>query len=336
VNAGITLGLIPWGFAADRFGEARAIAVGLAGASGALALAAAADTIGLLLPALVATGLCTACVIPSSGRALMYWFHRDRRGLAVAIRQSGTSLGGVLAALILPAVVAFGGLRDAFVVLAIPCLISGAAGAYWLATPRDEIDEEPEPARPRPFRDSRLWRLGVSGFLLFAAQAATVSYTVLFLHRHRGLSTGSSAAVLAGIQLGGATLRIAAGRWSDRHGRRIAPLRTIGAATSVALLALALTTTAPLALTTTVLLVAGSLSMGSTGLLFAAAAELAGRKRSGQALGLQQAILGLAATASPIVFGVLVATSSWGLAFGLLALCPLAAMLSLRGPISSF
>jgi MFS family permease len=72
------------------------------------------------------------------------------------------------------------------------------------------------------------------------------------------------------------------------------------------------------------LLVAGSLSQSWNGLSFTATAEIAGRARSGAALGFQQTSLAVAAAAAPPVFAATVETSSWGLAFLLVALLPLA------------
>jgi hypothetical protein len=70
--------------------------------------------------------------------------------------------------------------------------------------------------------------------------------------------------------------------------------------------------------------------MSWNGLSFAAAAELAGRERSGAAIGFQQTILSATATAVPPVFAALVGATSWRTAFALVALAPLlgSAMLS--------
>jgi hypothetical protein len=78
-----------------------------------------------------------------------------------------------------------------------------------------------------------------------------------------------------------------------------------------------------------VLLVAGALGMSWNGLSFTAAAEIAGRARAGAAVGFQQTALALGTTVTPIVFG-LVAASSWRLAFALSAACPFAGAAVLR------
>jgi hypothetical protein len=73
------------------------------------------------------------------------------------------------------------------------------------------------------------------------------------------------------------------------------------------------------------LVVAGVLSMSWNGLSFTVAAETAGHARSGAALGLQQTALAATGAVLPPLFAVLVGATSWGIAFGLVALAPLAA-----------
>jgi hypothetical protein len=89
-------------------------------------------------------------------------------------------------------------------------------------------------------------------------------------------------------------------------------------------------TEAPLSLLLPALVAAGALSLSWNGLSFTAAAELAGRARSGAALGFQQTALTVAAAATPPVFASLVDSSSWALGFGLAAGLPLAGALVLR------
>jgi MFS family permease len=58
-------------------------------------------------------------------------------------------------------------------------------------------------------------------------------------------------------------------------------------------------------------------------LSFTAAAEAAGRARSGAAIGLQQTFLAASAIVAPIAFAAIVHHASWRLAFVLAALSPL-------------
>jgi MFS family permease len=111
---------------------------------------------------------------------------------------------------------------------------------------------------------------------------------------------------------------------------RIAPLRQLAFGVAAALVATAATTGAPLALLLPALVAAGALSLSWNGLSFTAAAELAGRARTGAALGFQQTALSVSSAAAPPVFAAVVDAGSWRLGFALAALLPVAGAAVLR------
>ncbi len=131
-------------------------------------------------------------------------------------------------------------------------------------------------------------------------------------------------AVLAVFQAGAVLTRIGAGRLSDRLGNRLRPLRWIGLASAAGLLVTALVADRRLSLVITAIVVAGAISMAWNGLSLTAAAELAGRAKSGAAIGFQQTTLGVVGVVVPVVFVALVESTSWRAAFALCALGPLA------------
>ena len=97
--------------------------------------------------------------------------------------------------------------------------------------------------------------------------------------------------MLAVLQVGAVVTRISAGRISDAMQARIRPLRWIGLASAAGVLLTAVVTDAPVAVVVPVMVVAGAISMAWNGLSVTAAAELAGRARSGAAIGFQQTTL---------------------------------------------
>ena len=125
-------------------------------------------------------------------------------------------------------------------------------------------------------------------------------------------------------------MRIGGGRWSDRIGSRIRPLLLVGLGSSVTLAVAAAALSAPLVLLVPAFVLAGGFSMAWNGLSFTAAAEIAGRSRSGAALGMQQSALAAAGAIVPPAFAAVVAASSWRLGFGVAAVFPLAGVLLLR------
>jgi sugar phosphate permease len=327
-NFGALVTLLPWGLLADRAGERAVLAAGLAGAGLALAGAAFSPSFGVLVAALTVAGASGASVIAASGRAVMGWFRAGERGFALGIRQTAVPIGGMIAAVGLPPVAHEWGVRGGLAALACGCLATALAGAMGLreAPKGDEAQGD----RGQPLRDGRMWRLSVGSALVIAAQACILGFVVLFLHGERGLSTAAAGGVFALMQLIGAGLRIAAGRWSDRVRARIAPLRQLAVALAVALVGTAALTRAPLALLIPALVVAGALSLSWNGLSFTAAAELAGRVRSGAAIGFQQTALSVSYATTPPVFAAVVDAGSWRLGFALAAVFPLAGATVLR------
>jgi MFS family permease len=328
-NVGSMLTLLPWGLLTDRIGERAVLSIGLTGASGALAGAAFASNLAVLIVTLMVAGAAGGSVNAASGRAVMSWFASAQRGFALGIRQTAVPLGGALAALVLPPIAAAGDSRAALVCLSAGCLGTALAGALGLREAPE--DDEGLGDFAHPLRDARMWRLSIGSGILVAAQTSILAFTVLFLHGERGLSAGAAAGILALMQVFGATLRIASGRWSDRVGRRIGPLLRLAFALAISLAVSAALTEAPLWLLVPALVGAGALSQSWNGLSFTAAAELAGRARSGAALGFQQTALAVGASITPPVFASTVEASSWSVAFALAAALPVAGAMFLRG-----
>ena len=329
VNVGSVVTLLPWGLLADRLGERYVLGAGLLGASLALAVAGFAPSLGVFVAAIVLAGALGAGVNAASGRAVLGWFEERQRGFALGIRQTAVPLGGTLAAVALPPISGEWGVRGGLIALAIGCFAAAAAGLLGLREAPAEEEELDDLVHP--LKDERIWRLSVGSGLILGAQACILGFAVLFLHGERGLSTAEAGAVLAITQVVGGLLRIAAGRWSDHVRARLRPLRQLSTALAVSLVVTAILTNAPLGLLLPALAVAGALSLSWNGLSFTATAEIAGRARSGTALGFQQTALSVASTAAPPVFAAIVDTGSWSLGFGLAALFPLAGLAVIRG-----
>jgi len=317
ITAGASLTLVPWGLLTDRVGERTSMSIGLAGAAGALAAAAAGGR-ALLVAMLFVSGVFGAVAGVASGRVVMGWFRFRERGTAFGLRQAAVPLGGAVAAFTLPALVAVTDARAGLVALSGGCLVAAAACAVWL---REPGGDRPAPGLG-PLRDRRVYRLAGASGLLVASQAAVVGFTVLFLHEAEGLSEVAAGAVLAAIQVAGVVLRIAVGRWSDRLARRVVPLRWAAAAIALTRAVVPFLFGLPVAVVVPVVVAAGALSFGWNGLSFNAAAEYGERGRSGTAIAIQQTALFGAASITPPLFGWLVSATSWRVGFWSLAVGP--------------
>jgi sugar phosphate permease len=316
---GAIVTLLLWGVVADIVGERAVIAVGQLGTAAALVWAGSAGTFSELVAALAVAGAVGTGVNAASGRAVMAWFGEEERGLALGIRQMAVPLGGGIAAIALPLLNEHISLRAAFLGLAAGCVVASVVAAVLI---RVEPAED-HSVFARPLRDPRIWRICIGSTFYVTTQLSLLGFFVLFLHDRRGVSTAVAAGALAATQLLGGVARIAVGRWSDRLHMRIVPLRwlALGIALSVAVTT-ALLDASPWILVPA-LVIAATFGLSWNGLSFTAAAEAAGRARSGAAIGLQQTFLSAGSIVAPIGFAAIVHHASWRLAFALAALSPL-------------
>jgi MFS family permease len=311
--------LLAWGLIADRIGERLVMAIGLACSCGALVWAAHASSFGMLVLALAVAGGVAAGVNSATGRAVMAWFRRDERGLALGIRQMAVPLGGAIGAVALPLLEQHLGLSAAFLGLAAASLLGAIVALVFI---RVEPSED-QSALARPLRDRRVWLICVGSTFFVTTQLSLLGFFVLFLHDHRGVSTAVAAAALAVTQVLGGISRIALGRWSDRIRMRIVPLRRVGLGIAISVAVTTVLLDASTWIVVPALVVAATFGLSWNGLSFTATAETAGRARSGAAIGLQQTFLAAGGIVAPIAFAAVVHDASWRLAFGLAALSPL-------------
>lgn len=324
--AGSVFSLVPWGYATDRYGERLALVAGVGGAGVALLAASAVTGFWPLLALLLVAGFLGASVQSASGRAVMAVFPPHRRGVALGIRQTAIPVAGFAVALALPHI-ARAGIPWGFVTLGLACLVAAGVGGVVIHDVEVPAGGEEVDA---PLRDRRLWRIAIGSALVVAPQMTVVGFTVVFLHDHRGLSPARAAAVLAVVQAFGIAGRIGAGRWSDAAGSRLAPLRAIALFDALLVLVAAALLDAPLVVLLPMLVIGGTLAMSWNGLAFAAAIEVAGHRRSGVAIGLQQSVLNGFSAIYPGAFGAFVGATSWRPGFVVVAVLPLLGFAVLR------
>ncbi|HET8969006.1 MAG TPA: MFS transporter [Gaiellaceae bacterium] len=327
---GAVVTMLPWGIAADRFGERVVLGLGLGGCAAFLVGAAYAPDFETLVVLLALAGAAGASVNSASGRAVMHWFSADERGLALGVRQTAVPLGGLVAALVVPQLTTTGDAAPGFYFFAALCGAGAVVGVAFIRARETEVHDLDHATLSTTLSDGRLWRLAIGSSVYVYAQIAIIGFGVVFLHDEHGVSERDAALVIAASQVLAVGIRIGTGRWSDVVGSRIRPLRQVGVIVAVSLAVVAALAAGPLWLLIPVLAIAGGLSMGWNALAFAAAAELAGAARSGAAIGFQQSVLSGVALVAPIVFAATVSGSSWALAFLLAALVPLAGRLTLR------
>jgi MFS family permease len=320
-SLGLVVTLIAWGAFADRYGERLAIAIGL-GLTGAIGLVSAqVSGVGAMAVLFALMGAAGASVNSASGRLVMGWFGAGQRGLAMGIRQMGVPLGIALAGALLPPLARVGGLGLALAVPAAICLVVAGAVALFASDPAHQ-QVNAQGRSGSPYRRLILWRVHAASSLLVVPQFALAAFSAEYLVSQHGWDATAAGELLSVVAVLGAVGRIAAGRWSDLVGSRLAPMRLIALATCLAMLWVAAAASTGASLVVLALAVASIASVADNGLGFTATAELAGRQWSGRALGVQNTMQNVAAFATAPLVGAIAGSLGYGWAFGVVAVFP--------------
>jgi ACS family hexuronate transporter-like MFS transporter len=310
VSVGRVLGSLPAGRLVDQVGENAVMVGGGLGAALLFALAAASPAWWSVAAALGVAGVFTGSAGPAGTKFIISAFPPHRRGLPMGIRQSAVPLGGLLAAVTLPLLAQGSGLHAALLVSS-GVLVVGAAGALvGMPAPAAVTRAVQEPHALSGFaliRSDRDIRLAIVWAMLFiGGQYAVVSYLILDLTGHVGVSLATATAMLAVAQSGGLVGRVLWGAVSDRRfgGRRKPPLLliTVGGLVSVVLLAL-LPHHEPTVVLVLICLLAGATLIAWQGVWTGLMSELAPASAIGTTVGFGLTFTNVAIVSWPPLFG---------------------------------
>ena len=322
---GMVLTLILWGALADRIGEKWVIAGGLfltALAAGGAVLADGYVTLGLFL---LLGGMASASTNSASGRIVVGWFPKQKRGLAMGIRQMSQPLGVTVAAVTIPVIAADAGVGAALLVpfgltavLAVICSIG-------LANPPRVAPAAGVPVTPtvNPYRASGfLWRIHAASILLVVPQFTISTFGLVWLVSEQGWEPLAAGVLVGGAQFVGAVGRILVGVLSDRVGSRVRPLRWVAISVASVLLLLAALDAAHWGAAAVVFVLATTFTVAPNGLAFTSVAEMAGPGWSGKALGVQNTGQFIAASLVGPLMGALIGLVGYPLTFAAAAIFP--------------
>jgi sugar phosphate permease len=175
-------------------------------------------------------GMAAASTSAASGRVVIGWFPRSRRGLAMGIRQMSQPLGVAAAALVVPPLASHLGIWA-------PLLLAGGVTAVLAVACGLGIANPPRPAgrpaagTPRPVNPYRegpfLARIHVLSALLVVPQFTLSTFGLIWLVASLHWNAAAAGAVIAVAQFVGAFCRILVGVLSDRVGSRTRVLRWV-------------------------------------------------------------------------------------------------------------
>jgi ACS family hexuronate transporter-like MFS transporter len=311
VYLGGVLMALPAGWLTDRLGVRLALGLGQLLVGAMITLAASSTSLAGLLALLVLGGFGFSVLNPATGKAVVDWFPPRERGIAMGIKQTGLTLGGLAAALALPPIALAWSWRHALATAGALSILSaalvsilyqpGAAGA------RGRADEGPRLAELGTFlRRAPVLVVFGCGLALSIAQSSLLAYFVLFTKETFAVSAVTAAQFLALAQVGGTISRVVWGVVSDRSfgGRRRPGVVASAAIGAVAYAALALGALLPIWLMVPLALVAGAGAFGWVGLYFALVAELGGPRYAGLLTGAATACSWSGTLIGPPIFGV--------------------------------
>ena len=324
---GMVVTLVLWGYVLDRVGERMVMATGSALTAIAAYAAASAHSMLLIAVYLFLGGMAAASCNTAGGRLVSAWFPPHQRGLAMGIRQTAQPLGIALGALIIPELAEHGpkaGLR--FTALA--CVLGAIVSVVGIVDPpRKPRASASEQELASPYRGSfTLWRIHAVAALMMMPQTVTVTFMLVWLIKNLHWSVAAAGGLVTLSQLLGALGRVAVGRWSDRLGSRMRPVRYIAAAAALILLLLAWADYLNSRWQAGLMVAISVTAVLDNGLEATAITEFAGPFWSGRALGIQNTTQRMMAAAGPPLFGALISAARYPPAWTLCALFPLAAM----------
>lgn len=323
-TVGVTLTLVLWGAAADKWGERVCLAVGLLGTTLAGLLATQAHGTVTLGAALLVAGAFAASANAASGRIVVGWFPARRRGLAMGIRQMAQPLGVGLGAVTLAVLADRHGVG---VALWVPVLTTALATVAVVAVVVDPPrTPHPSGTAPNPYRGNGfLARVHGVSVLLVVPQFVVWTFALAWLVDGRHWSPAAAGALVAASQIAGAFGRIGVGHLSDVVGSRMRPLRWVAVAAIATMVALGWSAREGWGVAVLLLVVATTVTVADNGLAFTAVAERAGPFWAGRALGIQNTAQFLAASAVAPLAGVVIGAWGYAACFALAAAFPVLA-----------
>lgn len=323
------------GILTDRFGD-KAVVFGSGVFMGISLIAASLfQNFSWLVAWLLMYSVGYAAVTPAGSHAIIFFFKKADRGLAMGIRQCGVPVAGVLGSILLPAIAAHAGYRGALVAAGTLTLIACSIASSLYREPSELHGERASIGEMLGemltiSREPQLILLTITSMILICSQFALVAFlTLTLMHRANyplsvavGIFTISQIAAIAG--------RLAWG-WVSDHvfgGSRTLPLAVV--AVLVALFALAVSSidsATPQWLAALIAIGLGFTAEGWLGVGVIGFAEIGGEEHSGSALGVGLTWSLLAAVLAPPIFGAVVQAQNYEFAWRWLALFQVTAVL---------
>ncbi|WP_135365793.1 MFS transporter [Halosimplex halophilum] len=309
VVTGLTLGyavfLLPLGAATDRYGEGRALPLGLLGLAVGVVLVAAAPSYPLLLGAVFVLGSTYGTAIPGTNKAVFDNVDPGRQNTAIGVKQVGVTAGSGASALLVTRLADDFSWQAGFLVAgAVAVVVAAAFSVLYEGAGEGGTGSYPDFRRlasNRPYR-----ALTAAGVFLGAALFTTTGYTILYVEEAVGASVAFGGVVFALVQLFGSAGRVLSGWLADvlpgEPRVRITALLAAQTLASAALFVVVATTTTRVA-SAVAFAALGFFVLGYTGVYYSCMATVVPADEMGGATAGGQLALITGALVAPPAFG---------------------------------
>ncbi|WP_254525036.1 MFS transporter [Natrinema caseinilyticum] len=321
LTLGYAVFLVPLGALTDRFGERRALTLGLVGLSAGTLLVAAAPSSALLVVAVFLLGSTYGTAMPGTNKAIFDAIEPGRQNLAMGIKQIGVTGGSGISALLVTGLAGALFWQAGFLVAA--GFGSLVAAVFFLRySSGSQRRDAGYPDFGALLSNRPYVVLLIAGLFLGAALFTTTGYTVLYVEESIGASVAFGGVVLALVQLFGSLGRLLAGWLGDvlpgeprvRNGLLLVG-QSLGSAVMFVVVA-STTTELGAAIGFAVL---GFFVLGYTGVYYSVMATLVRTDEMGGATAGGQLALTCGALVAPPAFGYLADTAGYRTAWLFLA-----------------
>lgn len=315
----------------DRFGDKKVVLWASWFMGIALVIGALVHSYQWMLFWLLIYGIGFAAVTPAGSHAIVFFFPKEQRGLAMGIRQCGMPLGGVVGSIFLPLIALRFGYDWSLVAAGIATAFTGTMASMLYREPQQLAGENVSIKAMivemlAIGRDSRLILITLCSMALVSAQAAVMAFLPLTFVHEAAVDVRLGVLFFTISQVGACCGRLAWGWISDHvfKGARALPLAVVCAVTALACLATSLASPSmPMWALGAIAVVLGFSAVGWFGLSVIAIAEIGGEEHSGGALGVSITWIFLAGFIAPTIFGLLASAEGYAFAWRALAVVQL-------------
>jgi nitrate/nitrite transporter NarK len=327
---GYTIGQIPWGTLADRYGPRRVMAASILGTASATVLFGMANSFWQILVTRFLSGLLGAGVFVPGVKLVSAWFSPGSRGTALGVVSVGGSIGLVIASWLTPYTALSMGWRGAMTASGVIGILSSAAILLSLRDRRVEAQPEERSLNvSEVVRTRNFWALAWIQMVRLGSNYAFIAWLPLILTEELGLGLVAAGAVFALYNLTGMISNPLGGIISDRFGEK--EVLTVSFAVLCVATYLFARASSPLMIYATVLLIGWFINFVRSP-NFAIIPKLYGVDNAGRISGVQNTFASLGALVLPLFLGFLKDTtdsywSGWLILSGVLLSVSLVSLL---------